>query len=239
MRSVTLARCPSARRGRRRCGRGRSASRARRAPSDRRAARVASRSSSSRVAPRGRVPAIGRSVTRRAFLAHQDLGRGADDVEVAEVEIEHVRRRIERAQRAVQRQRRRRERPAASAARARPASRRRRRCTPSRAHGAPGSPRRRTRSRLRVTAVAVCSGSTPARAAAAQLLQAFARLLDRHPARADRRTRSARSCPRGCRRPPALRSAAAGCRAIGERIRRAGRGGELASRCSARCRSRT
>ncbi len=48
---------------------------------------------------------------RLAFLAHQDLGRGADDVEVVEVVVEHVRRRVERAQRAVERQRRRRERP--------------------------------------------------------------------------------------------------------------------------------
>ena len=48
---------------------------------------------------------------RVAFLADQDLGRRADHVEVAEIVIEHVRRRIERAQRAIQRQRRRCERP--------------------------------------------------------------------------------------------------------------------------------
>jgi hypothetical protein len=42
---------------------------------------------------------------RVALEADQDLRRGANDVEVLEVEIEHVRRRIERAQRAVQRHR--------------------------------------------------------------------------------------------------------------------------------------
>ena len=63
-------------------------------------------------------------------------GDGADDVEIAEVVIEHVRRRIERAQRAVERQRRRRERAAPSAATARPASRRPRRCIPLRARTA-------------------------------------------------------------------------------------------------------
>ena len=44
----------------------------------------------------------------RAILEpHQDLGRGTDDVKILEVEIEHVRRWIERAQRPVERQRRR------------------------------------------------------------------------------------------------------------------------------------
>ncbi len=47
----------------------------------------------------------------RAFLPHEDLGRRADHVEVAEIVVEHVRRRVERAQRAVERQRRRREGP--------------------------------------------------------------------------------------------------------------------------------
>ncbi len=48
---------------------------------------------------------------RAPFLAHQDLGGGAHHMEVAEVVIEHVRRRIERAQGAIQRQRRFGERP--------------------------------------------------------------------------------------------------------------------------------
>ena len=38
----------------------------------------------------------------RVLLAHQDLGRGADDLEVAHVVEVHVRRRVQRAQRAVQ-----------------------------------------------------------------------------------------------------------------------------------------
>ena len=54
------------------------------------------RESSSGVAPRGRVPAIGRSVTLVAVEPHQDLGRGADHVVVAEVEVVHVGRRIDR-----------------------------------------------------------------------------------------------------------------------------------------------
>ena len=41
--------------------------------------------------------------------AHQDLGRGTDDMEVAKIEIEHVGRRVECAQRSVERQRTRRE----------------------------------------------------------------------------------------------------------------------------------
>jgi hypothetical protein len=61
------------------------------------------------VAPRGRVPASGRMVTlcrpATCFLAHQDLGRRPDDVEVAQVVVVHVGRRVERAQRAVQAQR--------------------------------------------------------------------------------------------------------------------------------------
>ena len=40
-----------------------------------------------------------------ALEPHQDLRRRADDVEVAKVEVEHVRRRVERAQRAVERER--------------------------------------------------------------------------------------------------------------------------------------
>ena len=40
------------------------------------------------------------------LLAHEDLGRGADHLEAAEVVVVHVRRRVDRAQRAIQRQRR-------------------------------------------------------------------------------------------------------------------------------------
>jgi hypothetical protein len=40
-----------------------------------------------------------------AFEAHQDLGRGADHMEILEVEIEHVGRGVQRAQRAVERHR--------------------------------------------------------------------------------------------------------------------------------------
>ena len=98
-------RCRTRRRGRGRCGRGRRASRARRAPSRRRAARRRSRASSSASAPRGRVPAIGRVATRRAGDRQQRLGRGADDLEVLEVEEVHVRRRVDRAQAAVDRER--------------------------------------------------------------------------------------------------------------------------------------
>ena len=129
-----LARCRSWRCGRCRCAPGRSASGARRAPSGRRAARPRARLSCSGVAPRGRVPASGRSVTLSpsgvCFLAHQDLGRRADDLEVADVVEVHVRRRVERAQRAVQRQRATRCSACAGAGRSAPASCRRRRCIP-------------------------------------------------------------------------------------------------------------
>jgi hypothetical protein len=71
----------------------------------------ASSASRSGVEPRVRVPAIGRSVTLRlppgeVFVAHQDFRRRADDLHVAEVVVVHVRRGIQRTQRAVQRQRR-------------------------------------------------------------------------------------------------------------------------------------
>ena len=46
------------------------------------------------------------AAVRRAFIAHQNLGRSADDLHVAEVIEVHVRRRVQRTQRAVQRQRR-------------------------------------------------------------------------------------------------------------------------------------
>jgi hypothetical protein len=52
---------------------------------------------------------------------HQDLRRGADDVEVLEVEVEHVGRGVQRAQRAVERQRRSRQGLRSCAARAPPA----------------------------------------------------------------------------------------------------------------------
>jgi len=38
------------------------------------------------------------------FEAHQNLRRGADDMEILEIEVEHVGRRVEAAQRAVERQ---------------------------------------------------------------------------------------------------------------------------------------
>ena len=82
------------RRGRRRCAPGRSASRARRAPSGRPASSPRAPRPSA-VLPRGRVPAIGRTVTVLALQPHQYLGRGADHVEVAQVEIEHVGRGID------------------------------------------------------------------------------------------------------------------------------------------------
>ena len=160
--------CPSARRGRRRCDRDRPASRARRPPSDRRAAPSPASSSASRVAPRGRVPAIGRSVTVAPSLRTRISGRRADHVEIAEVVVEHVRRRIERAQRAIERQRRRSERPAQPLRKHDLHRRRRRRCTPCarataawKAVGAElarAPPSRRSRSG---------TGSTPARAACA------------------------------------------------------------------------
>ena len=75
-----------------------------------RAARSRCARSASGEAPRGRVPASGRIVILLAFgdvlVAHQDLGRRADDLEVAHVVEVHVGRRVERAQRAVQAQRR-------------------------------------------------------------------------------------------------------------------------------------
>jgi hypothetical protein len=102
---------------------------------------ASSRASSSGVAPRGRVPASGRIVTLRppparfgqTLLAHQDLRAGADDVEVAHVVVVHVRRRVQRAQRAVQRQRAFGVALAQPLADRPPACSRRRRCTPWRA----------------------------------------------------------------------------------------------------------
>ena len=68
-----------------------------------------------RRAPRGRVPAIGRVETCAAVDRQQRLGRGADDLEVLEVEEVHVRRRVDRAQPAVDRERLDRRRRATSA----------------------------------------------------------------------------------------------------------------------------
>ena len=52
-------------------------------------------------APRGRVPAIGRSGHLAVLHPDQDLRRAADDVDVVAVEVVEVRRRIERAEIAV------------------------------------------------------------------------------------------------------------------------------------------
>ncbi len=60
-----------------------------------------SRASSSGVAPRGRVPAMGRSSTRSSLLAHHHLRRGTDDQGVAEAQKEHVGRGVDGAQGAV------------------------------------------------------------------------------------------------------------------------------------------
>ena len=62
--SSVTSRCRSAPRAPHRCGRGPPASRARRAPSRRRAARPRASHRPPRSRPRGRVPAIGRTVTR-------------------------------------------------------------------------------------------------------------------------------------------------------------------------------
>ena len=67
-----------------------------------------SAASAAGVAPRGRVPAMGRSVGGAAFEPHVHLGRRADEVErvgatgqAGEVEEEHVGRRVQAAQAAV------------------------------------------------------------------------------------------------------------------------------------------
>jgi hypothetical protein len=61
--------------------------------------------------PRGRVPAIGRSVIVVPDSPHEDLGEAPDHVMIGKIEIEHVRRRVEAAQRPVERNRRRRKGP--------------------------------------------------------------------------------------------------------------------------------
>ena len=61
--------------------------------------------SSSASPPRGRVPAIGRVVARPPRDGHERLRRRADDLEVLEVEEVHVRRGVDRAQAAVDRER--------------------------------------------------------------------------------------------------------------------------------------
>ena len=61
--------------------------------------------SSSASPPRGRVPAIGRVVARPPGDGHERLRRRADDLEVLEVEEVHVRRGVDRAQPAVDRER--------------------------------------------------------------------------------------------------------------------------------------
>ena len=56
------------------------------------------------MAPRGRVPAIGRMVTVPSLTPDEDLGAGADHLEAAEVEVEHVGRGVGAPQRAVERE---------------------------------------------------------------------------------------------------------------------------------------
>ena len=62
---------------------------------------AASRSSSAAVSPRGRVPAIGRTSTRPSAEPDERLGRRAGDARLGELEVEHVRRRVDHAQRAI------------------------------------------------------------------------------------------------------------------------------------------
>ena len=174
------------------------------------------------------------------FLADQNLRRCADDMEVAEIVIEHVRRRVERAQRPVERQRR-------CVERHRQPLRQHdlhdvagRDISLRTAHRVAESIRADLARRLSRSRTRSGTESKPARAtscAAAAGARARRRTRSLSP---DRRRRSARSCRRGCRPPRARRSAAAGCRA-GRRDRsgltaRARRG---AARCGARCRSRS
>ena len=112
-----------------RCGRGRRASRARRAPSRPRAARLRTRrSSSGRRRPRARAGDRAHLGAAAGHL-HQRLRRRARDREVVELEEVHVRRRVDDAQPAVDRERPRPGRARSSAARARPGRRRPRRCS--------------------------------------------------------------------------------------------------------------
>ena len=194
--------------------------------------------SSSRVSPRGRVPAMGRSGDGVAFQADQDFRRGADDMEIAHVVIEHVGRRIEAAQRAVQRQRRGGERPAHALG----------------------------QHHLHDVAVgdvclAFCTAALNAVLAefGLGLVAAHRRLVPGdatgwlQPARPVRPGADApahrhpacigigiddegRACRSGCRPPPVPRSASAGCPACAARRACACR--PAASRCSGRCRSR-
>ena len=137
-------RCPARRRGRRRCAPGRPASRARRAPSRRRGARLRARRPRGVVRRDGACPAMGWIATSPSSTRTSSSGEAPAMREVAQREIEHVRRGVDRAQGAIDLERRRAGRAARCAAKARPGSSRRRGCTPE-------SARRRRRS-LRASA---------------------------------------------------------------------------------------
>ena len=102
-------RCRSRRRGRCRCAPRSTSMRCSARSFSSASSSASSAVSSSGVVPRRRVPASGRIVT----LSPSARARGArgsrasaDELEVVHVEVVHVRRRVQRAQRAVQRQRR-------------------------------------------------------------------------------------------------------------------------------------
>ncbi len=97
--ALDLAPCRARTRARGRCGRGRRASRARRGPSRRRAG------ARRRPAPGSVEPAIGLSRRARALELDERLGRRADERDPVELEQEEVRRRVDAAQRAVERDR--------------------------------------------------------------------------------------------------------------------------------------
>ena len=147
-------RCRTRTRARRRCGRGRRASRARRAPSRRRAAPRRSAGPPRRSPPRGRVPAIGRVSMRPSRTVTSGSGRGAGDLEVAEVEEVHVRARVDRAQAAVDRERLDRHLRRPALATGRPGRRRRRGCTRRSARPSPRTARAACCSQLGACAVA-------------------------------------------------------------------------------------
>ena len=186
---------------------------------------AASASSSSGVLPRGRVPAIGRSVTLSPSRRTRISGRRADHVEILEVEVEHVRRRIERAQRAVERQR-------VGANGLRQALRQ------HHLHhvavgdvflGALAPPPCSLLRRTPITSVSPACGvsggiCTVARSAQAVRAGALAP-SDTRPARPARHRRPGSACRRGCRRWRFPRTASAGCRAC-----RAWSGGAVCAR---------
>ena len=179
----------------------------------------ASAASSAGVAPRRRVPAIGRTVTAFAFQAHEYLGRGADDVEIAEVEVVHVGRRIDRAQRPVERERR-------GAVGLGHALRRHDLHDVAVADVALGALDRRVIRRLAEARHGRLGrdakhrpAARPARAAARAAPRAARAPRGTHRARRLLHTRPASASPTGCRRSRSLRRRGAGCRA--RRARRA------------------